>query len=177
MNKFLLVLSFVALATTAKAQFYSVKTNLLGLATTNLNVEAGISVHRNWSLHLPVNYNPWVFSGNKRFQNITVEPGARYWFLESFSQGFSGIQSIYSRFHVGGTNKYRYDGYGVGMGLSYGYSKVIRKRWNLEFEAGLGVLWADYTKYLCKTCGAPQGDERKLYLIPSKASISLVYLF
>jgi hypothetical protein len=177
MNKFLLVLSFVALATTAKAQFYSVKTNLLGLATTNLNVEAGISVHRNWSLHLPVNYNPWVFSGNKRFQNITVEPGARYWFLESFSQGFIGIQSIYSRFHVGGTNKYRYDGYGVGMGLSYGYSKVIRKRWNLEFEAGLGVLWADYTKYLCKTCGALQGDERKLYLIPSKASISLVYLF
>ena len=177
MNKFLLVLSFVALATTAKAQFYSVKTNLLGLATTNLNVEAGISVHRNWSLHLPVNYNPWVFSGNKRFQNITVEPGARYWFLESFSQGFIGIQSIYSRFHVGGTNKYRYDGYGVGMGLSYGYSKVIRKRWNLEFEAGLGVLWADYTKDLCKTCGAPQGDERKLYLIPSKASISLVYLF
>lgn len=177
MNKFLLVLVFAALATTAKAQFYSVKTNLLGLATTNLNVEAGISVHRNWSLHLPVNYNPWVFSGNKRFQNITVEPGARYWFLESFSQGFIGIQSIYSRFHVGGTNKYRYDGYGVGLGLSYGYSKVLNKRWNLEFEAGLGVLWTDYTKYLCKKCGAPQGDEKKLYLIPSKASISLVYLF
>ena len=57
MNKFLLILLFAVLATTAKAQFYSVKTNLLGLATTNLNVEAGISVHRNWSLHLP-GYSP-----------------------------------------------------------------------------------------------------------------------
>lgn len=177
MNKFLLVLLFATLATTVNAQFYSIKTNLLGLATTNLNVEGGISVHRNWSLHLPVTYNPWVFSGNKRFQNITVEPGARYWFLESFSQGFIGIHSIYSRFHVGGTNKYRYDGYGIGVGLSYGYSKVLSKRWNFEFEAGLGVFWSDYTKYLCKKCGAPQGDEKKLYLIPSKASVSLVYLF
>ena len=79
--------------------------------------------------------------------------------------------------HVGGTGKYRYDGYGFGVGLSYGYSKVLNKRWNLEFEAGLGVLWSDYTKYLCKTCGAPQGNEKKIYLIPSKASISLVYLF
>ena len=160
----------------ANAQFYSVKTNLLGLATTNLNVEGAVSIHRNWSLHLPINYNPWISSGNKRLQNITVEPGIRYWFLESFSQGFIGIQSIYSRFHVG-ANKYRYDGYGVGLGLSYGYSKALNKRWNLEFEAGLGVLWADYTKYLCKKCGAPSGNEKKVHLIPSKASVSLVYLF
>lgn len=178
MKRFLLVILVVTIGVTARAQFYSVKTNLLGLATTNLNVEAGVSVHRNWSLHLPVNYNPWVFSGNKRFQNITVQPGARYWFLESFSQSFIGFQSIYSRYHIGGFgNDYRYDGWGVGAGLSYGYSKVLKKRWNLEFEAGVGVLWTDYTKYLCKKCGAPQEDAQKLRFIPSKLSISLVYLF
>lgn len=172
-----LFLITLALTNSAKAQFYSIKTNLLGLATTNLNIEAGVSVHRNWSLHLPVTYNPWVFGGNKRFQNITVQPGIRYWFLESFSQGFIGLQSIYSRYHVGGIGKYRYDGYGVGMGVSYGYSKVINKRWNIEFEAGLGVLYTDYTKYLCKKCGTPQGGEKKMQLVPSKASVSLVYLF
>lgn len=168
----------VGLVPCAKAQFYSVKTNLLGLATTNINVEAGVSIHRNWSLHLPINYNPWVFSGNKRLQNITIEPGIRYWFLESFSHNFFGFQSLYSRFHVGGfTEKYRYDGHGYGFGLSYGYSKALSKRWNLEFEGGLGLLWADYTKYLCKKCGAPQESVNKLHLVPSKASVSLVYLF
>lgn len=166
-----------ALVTTSKAQFYSVKTNLVGLATTNLNVEAGVSIHRNWSLHLPVNYNPWVFGGNKRFQNITTVPGARYWFLETFSQGFIGMHALYSHFHVGGVDKYRYDGWGAGMGFSYGYSKVLNNRWNIEFEAGLGVVWSNYTKYLCQSCGAPQGNFSELRLVPSKAAISLVYLF
>lgn len=177
MKRILLLFFVAALAVGARAQFYSIKTNLLGLATTNLNIEAGVSVHRNWSLHLPVTYNPWVFGGNKRFQNITVQPGIRYWFLESFSHSFIGFQSLYSRYHVGGIGDYRYDGWGVGGGLSYGYSKVLNKRWNIEFEAGLGVMWADYTKYLCKTCGAPQGDFKKLYVVPTKAAVSLVYLF
>lgn len=178
MKRFLLLFFVAVLAVSARAQFYSVKTNLLGLTTTNLNVEGGVSIHRNWSLHLPLVYNPWVFSGNKRFQNVTVEPGIRYWFLESFSQSFIGFQSLYSRYHVGGINSdYRYDGWGVGGGFSYGYSKVLNKRWNIEFEAGIGVMWADYTKYLCKSCGAPQGDVKKLYVVPTKAAVSLVYLF
>lgn len=177
--KRILLLFFVAVfAIGARAQFYSLKTNLLGLATTNLNIEGGVSIHRNWSLHLPINYNPWVFSKNKRFQNITVEPGIRYWFLESFSQSFIGFQALYSRYHVGGIfSDYRYDGWGVGGGFSYGYSKVLNKRWNIEFEAGIGVMWADWKKYLCKSCGALQGDGQKLYVIPTKAAVSLVYLF
>lgn len=166
----------IALTTSVKAQFYSVKTNLIGLATTNLNIEGGVSVHRNWSLHLPINYNPWVF-GKSRIQNITIEPGARYWFLESFSQSFVGMYSLYSRYHVGGWNKYRYDGYGIGAGLSYGYSKALNKFWNIEFEAGLALVWTDYTKYLCRSCGAPQGDFNQIRLAPGKAAISLVYLF
>lgn len=177
--KRILLLLFVSILTMgAKAQFYSIKTNLLGLATTNLNIEGAVSIHRNWSLHLPVTYNPFIFKENKRFQNITVQPGIRYWFVESFSHSFIGIHSLYSRYHVGGIiGKYRYDGWGVGGGLSYGYSKVLNKRWNIEFEAGVGVMWSDYTKYLCKKCGAPQEDARKLYVIPTKASVSLVYLF
>lgn len=178
MKRLLLLFFVVTLTVAARAQFYSLRTNLLGLATTNLNIEGGVSIHRNWSLHLPVNYNPWVFSENKRLQNVTVEPGIRYWFLESFSQSFIGLQALYSRYHVGGMiGDYRYDGWGVGGGLSYGYSKVLNKRWNIEFEAGVGVMWADYTKYLCKKCGAPQGDFKKLYVVPTKAAVSLVYLF
>lgn len=176
--KRLLFIFFVTIAvTSAKAQFYSVKTNLLGLATTNLNVEGGVSIHRNWSLHLPINYNPWVFNKNKRFQNITIQPGVRYWFLESFSHSFIGLHSMYSRYHIGGFNKYRYDGYGAGAGLSYGYSMILNKKWNLEFEGGVACLWTKYTKYECKKCGTPQNDFEGIRIIPSKIAVSLVYLF
>ena len=177
MKRYLFVFFMIGAAFTCKAQFYSVKTNLLGLATTNLNLEGGVSIHRNWSLHLPVNYNPWVFGGNKRFQNITVQPGIRYWFLESFSQSFLSFNSMYSRFHLGGFDKYRYDGWGAGGGLSYGYSKVLNKNWNIEFEGGIGCLWTRYTKYLCKKCGSPQERVEGLRVIPTKAAVSLVYLF
>ena len=37
--KFLLVAAFLMLGLSANAQFYSVKTNVLGLATGNLNLE------------------------------------------------------------------------------------------------------------------------------------------
>lgn len=180
MKKLILCLILaVSLPLAVSAQRYSLKTNLLGLATTNLNLEGGMAVSRNWSIHLPVTYNPFTFSGGeKRFQNLTVEPGARYWFLETFSQSFIGFQALYSRFHVGGlTNDYRYDGSGMGAGLSYGYSRVLKNRWNIEFEAGLGVFSVGYDKYLCKECGALLGHEKKVYLIPTKASVSLVYLF
>lgn len=179
MKKFFIILILlVSLPVVVKAQKYSLRTNLLGLATTNLNLEAGLAVGRQWSVHVPVTYNPFVLSTDKRFQNLTVEPGARYWFLETFSQSFIGFQALYSRFHVGGlTNDYRYDGSGVGVGISYGYSRVLKNRWNIEFEAGLGVFGADYDKYRCKECGEWLGKEKKVFLIPSKVSVALVYLF
>ena len=56
--KFLLVAAFLMLGLSANAQFYSVKTNVLGLATGNLNLELSATASRKVSIHLPVNYNP-----------------------------------------------------------------------------------------------------------------------
>lgn len=178
MKKNLILFLFALSAPVLHAQFYSVKTNLLGLATGNINVEGAVSIHRNWSLHLPVTYNPFIYSNEKRMQHVTLLPGARYWFLESFSRHFLGFQAICSRFHVGGLwDKFRYDGQGYGAGLSYGYAKLLSRRLNFEFEAGLGLVYGDYTKYECKRCGLPIQKERKPHLIPTRLGLSLVYLF
>ena len=37
---------------------YSLRTNVIGLATTNLNLEASMTLNRKWSLHLPVHEIP-----------------------------------------------------------------------------------------------------------------------
>ena len=55
---------------TVSAQSYSLRTNVLGLATTNLNVEASMTLSRKWSVHLPVQYNPFKFANNRQFRNI-----------------------------------------------------------------------------------------------------------
>lgn len=174
--KNLLLLAFIISASQIQAQSYSVKTNVLGLATSNLNVELSMALSRRVSIHLPVTYNPFVFSNNRKMQNLTFQPAVRYWFLESYARRFIGVSAIASTYHISG-KKYRYEGKGYGIGLSYGYSMLLSPHWNLEFEGGIGAVRADYTKYTCKKCGKKLGEEQKWYVLPTKLSVSIVYLF
>ena len=64
---FLGILLGVCLA--SPAQFYSARTNLIGLATGNINLEGSMTLNRRWSLHLPVQYNPFVFKDNRQFRH------------------------------------------------------------------------------------------------------------
>mgnify|MGYP000199465204 CR=1 FL=1 len=86
---FLGILLGVCLA--SPAQFYSARTNLsrAGERATS-NLEGSMTLNRRWSLHLPVQYNPFVFKDNRQFRNLTVMPGVRYWFVESYSNFLSG---------------------------------------------------------------------------------------
>ncbi|NCC09400.1 MAG: DUF3575 domain-containing protein [Bacteroidia bacterium] len=180
LKKFLFVLILLCLSSQAKAQFYAVRTNVVGLATTNLNAEFSASLNRKWSVHLPVQYNPWTFAENKKFKNLTTMPGVRYWLNESYGYGyFLGLHGLVSRFNFGGLlgSKHRYDGMAYGGGLSGGYSKPIGRRLNLEFELGIGIVQTDYDKYACAVCGTKINEENKIHIIPSKIAINIVYLF
>lgn len=163
----------------ANAQFYSIKTNIIGLASTNLNVEASMTLNRKWSLHMPLQYNPFKFSKNKQFRNFYTSPGIRYWFLESYSSTFVGAHIAATEYSVGNLfgNKYRYEGAGIGVGVSLGHAYTIGKSWNLEWEIGVGAFWLDYDKYICKRCGDLVEHKREWRILPTRTAINLVYLF
>lgn len=161
-------------------QFYSARTNILGLATGNLNVEFGMTLNKKYSIHIPVQYNPFIFSksNNTKFQNLTVLPSVRYWFRESYRDPFVGFSLIASRYNIGNIwDKYRYDGWGVGAGFSFGWTYPMAPRWNFEWELGLAAFWANHDKSLCKTCGYNYVNEKKVYLVPHKIAVNLIYLF
>ena len=151
----------------ANAQFYSIKTNLLGWATTNMNVEAGMTLNRKLSLHLPITYNPFVFKNNKRMQNLTVQPGVRYWFLESYVHGFIGVNGIASTYHLS-DKKYRYEGDAYGLGLSYGYAKHYLQD-GTELET-VGDCLADYQNKPARR-GGKNGSGTRCILYQLKLSI------
>lgn len=164
------------------AQFYSVRTNVLGLATGNLNLELSAAASRKVTIHVPVNYNPFTYNflaENCKMKNLTVQPGARYWLTESYMRWFIGAHAIYSRYHVGWKeiDRYRYDGWGVGGGFSAGYAWMIAKRWNLEAEIGASVMYQDYDRFLCKECGSLPEPGHKVNVVPTKLALSFVYLF
>ena len=131
---FLGILLGVCLA--SPAQFYSARTNLIGLATGNINLEGSMTLNRRWSLHLPVQYNPFVFKDNRQFRNLTVMPGVRYWFVESYSNFFVGMNTLASGYSIGRIwNKKRYEGEGYGIGLSIGKAYPLSKTWNIEWDS------------------------------------------
>lgn len=119
--------ALAACALAVSAQSYSLRSNILGLATTNLNLEASMTLNRKWSLHLPVQYNPFKFGSNRQFRNFYAAPGARYWLLESYMGGFIGMYGTVSMYSVGNLfgSKYRYEGEGYGVGLSVGKAYQI----------------------------------------------------
>ena len=75
------------------------------------------------------------------------------------------------------TDKYRYKGYFFGGGISYGYQFILGRHWNLEATLGLGYARVSYDKYECKECGKKVDEGKKNYFGPTKAALSLIYLF
>lgn len=70
---------------------------------------------------------------------------------------------------------YRYQGYGVGAGLSAGYQWPLGDRWGLELSIGVGYLFMKYDKYQCWQCGEREGSYTRHYVGPTKAAIDFIY--
>lgn len=157
-------------------------------ATTTFNIATEIATGTKNTLDLYFNYNPWEFRDGKRFKHLMVQPEYRFWFCERFSGSFIGIHAHGGIFNVGGIDlpfgvwpklkDYRYEGEFIGGGLSYGYQWVLGNHWNLEANIGAGYAYIHYDKYQCKNCGKRlKKDQHRHYVGPTKAAISLVYLF
>lgn len=161
------------------SQSYSVRTNIIGISTTNLNIEGSIAIDRKWSIHLPIQYNPFVFKNNKQFRNFYFSPGVRYWFLESYIGPYIGIYGTVAQYSVGNLfgNRYRYEGDAYGFGLSIGRAYQLSNKWNMEWELGYGLSRLNYTKYVCKECGDRLYDYKGWKFIPTRVALNFVYLF
>ena len=179
MKKIFTLLMVSGAAIAASAQSYSLRTNIIGLASTNLNIEASMTLNRNWSLHLPIQYNPFIFHDRKQFRNFYMAPGARYWLLQSYIGSFIGMYGTGAVYSVGNIfgNKHRYEGSAYGLGVSLGHAYQLSRRWNFEWEIGAGLSWVDYKKFQCYKCGDLVSREDGIRFLPNRLALNIVYLF
>ena len=157
----------------AKAQDVAIKTNILydATATVNLGVEVGLAPK--WTLDLSGNLNAWNVNRDERWKHWLVQPEARYWFCDRFSRHFVGFHLLGGQYNIGGlknslnflgtdfsqlTDK-RFQGWGVGAGVAYGYAMILGKHWNLEFELGVGYIYSGYDIFECAGCGRRVGQD------------------
>ena len=74
--------------------------------------------------------------------------------------------------------EHRYAGWLAGGGISYGYHIMLNRHWNIEVSVGVGYEYIDYKKYKCPdVCAELLEKGHYHYFGPSKASLSIVYIF
>ena len=187
-------LVFVVLVTTfvgvCRGQNVSVKTNLLYDATANANIGVEMKVAPKWSVEVSGDFNDWTIKEHK-WKHWFVQPEGRYWFCDAFAKHFIGFHAIGGQYNVGnikngisflGTDfsklsDHRYQGWGIGAGVAYGYALPLSRHWNMEFEIGFGYVYLKYDIFECKNCGRKMGRNDHNYVGPTKAAVNLVYVF
>lgn len=173
------------------AQKVAIKTNVLyGAYTSTPNLGLEFSVAKQGTIDLGVGFNPWdwkgSFNNNKKLVHWLAQAEYRHWLCRKFSGHFIGVHALGTQYNIGGhklpllfgknSQNYRFEGWGVGAGISYGYNFFLGKRWGLETSLGLGYARLHYDKYDCVKCGKLLGPKKSNYFGPTKASISLIYI-
>ena len=159
---------------------------MLFRSTPNLALEIGTA--RKQSIQLMYSINPWKVKDNKSLRHWIASPEYRWWFCHRFNGSFIGVHGLGGQYNISRVkfpfgfwknmdDGHRYQGWMVGAGVSYGYQWILSKHWNLEAEIGVGYIHLNYKKYNCETCGEEIARKKKNYASPTKAGISLIYLF
>lgn len=169
------------------AQNVAVKTNFLYLTTLTPNVGAEFSFAKKNTVQLFYGLNPWEFSNGKSLRHWVLQPEYRYWFCESFNGWFVGCHLMGGEFNMGnvdlplnileGLKDYRYEGWYAGGGVSVGYQWMLSRHWNFEASIGLGYDYIKYDKFECGVCGEKIKSSHSHYFGPTRAALSLLYIF
>lgn len=174
---------------TAGAQRVAVKTNLLydATSTPNLGLEFGLGPRHTFQLYYGL--NPWKFGdGNRKYlKHWILNPEWRHWFCHRFNGSFIGIHAFGGEYNAANIHlpfglwddlrRYRFEGWYAGGGISYGYQWVLSRHWNFEAAIGLGAAYIDYDKYPCTECNQKLDTGHKVYVGPTKLTLSMLYIF
>lgn len=182
----------MAHVTDLRAQKVAIKTNLLYDVTATVNAGVEVALAPRWTLDVSGNFNGWTMPQERRWKHWLVQPEARYWFCDRFSGHFLGVHLHSGQYNVGGLDNnisflgsdfsglgdYRYQGWFVGAGVAYGYTVILGRHWNMEFEIGAGYAYTRFDQFNCAGCGRKiNEDMNHHYFGPTKAAINLVYVF
>lgn len=166
---------------------WNLKTNLLYAATLTPNLGLEISWGTQLSLNITGSYNPWNRKGKKgdndKIVHWMTQPELRYWFCEPTGGHFIGIHAVVTKYNIGGhkffhifDKGYRYEGWGVGGGFTYGYSWFLSKKWAIEGFLGIGVVQLGFDKSNNRIwCCTKSEHFTKTYFGLTKVGISLIY--
>ncbi len=170
----------------------TLRTNLLYWMTATPNIGVDVSLSRHFSLSGDFGYNAFNFpnyttadgaDANPKLHHWMLRGEGKFWFRQTFRGAYIGMHVLGGQYNAGGIKpvhflrNYRYEGWGAGAGLSFGYRFALGRNWGIEASLGASVLHLDYTKYDCGSCGKRRYSRQRTVFAPTKAEISISYAF
>lgn len=171
----------------SQAPRVAIKTNIPYWATVTPNAGMEFRLAKKWTFDTEIGLNPFKNtksdgSHGREFRHFRLHPEVRYWFCEAFYKHFIGIHAPWVVYNISDMdwlnceNKRR-QGWGAGLGVSYGYAWALSKHWNLEGTVGAGWLWLNHKVYPCANCGSVREHAKKNYFGITQAALNLTYIF
>ena len=180
----LVVILLAGVPRIAEAQQVSLSTNALTWANLGtMNLEAGVSVSKHFTVFAGAKYNPWELRTKSQVtlmnQQITGYAGAKYWPWHVYSGWWFGTKVQYMDFTETGVIRPKvFQGKSIGLGLSFGYSWMLHE--HLNIEAGCGLWGGRHFQYSVYRTAASMDLLRsgpKNFIFIDDLTLSIVYVF
>lgn len=165
----------------------ALKANLAYGALSSFSFAIEYPFASRWSADLSFSYNPWKFSDGESWRHWFVQPEIRYWTRHAMNGHFLGINAIGGVYNLNNihfpykiasaSRDSRYEGWGIGAGLAYGYRWNFNRRWGMEGEIGAGYIRTNYDCYTPYKCGERVAEGSRNYFGLTKVALNLVYRF
>ncbi len=176
LKKIAVLVVLLLTAAGANAQRVAIKTNALYWTTLSPNLGMELRLSRHYTLNIDAGFNPFKISDKFEPRFIGISPEIRYWFdARPQSHHFIGALALGSSYKFLLKDK-QHDGSALGLGMTYGYSFVLGKRWSLETTIGAGLLKIKEKEFR-KGDEIPEKVNRSKYMFaPLKVGVSFVYI-
>lgn len=116
------------------------RTNTLGWAAglVNLGVETALSKHM--TALVEGYYSPIWDGKDFAAKGFLVTPEVRYYLCEKFNKHYFGIHANYTDYSrlKPGRGLHIRDGYGYGVGITYGHAWIFNHSWSFDLFGGFG---------------------------------------
>lgn len=179
MNKLLKLQAFAAFffvsTTFAYAQRASASTDLLKWGALSPNIGLDIVISEHSSFNIEASFNPFSHTYTKDigFKHISFSPEYRYWFKRPLYAHYIGVHALASAYDIK-LSKDNYKGQVFGIGVGYGYSFLIGKRWNLTPYIGIGYGYAG--EYIPASTSTSSKMSYSFKPVITRLGLSLVYI-
>lgn len=182
--KKLLLAAIVAFSWTlgARAQMLAANVDGLWLATLTPNIGAELVIGGRSTLGLHGLFATKPLG--KDVKIYAIQPEYRYFFSgRPMFREFIGVGAIGASYDITWAGKV-YDGTAVGLGLTFGYVLPIKKRINIDFHAGFGIIRYKHKEYFVGDQydvdyifdGEQRANASGYYLLPTRIGVSVSYI-